>query len=127
MNVVRLNMEIPRAFSRKLPKILYLIIAALMFFWSAYVFIYGGGGALKRNQLKNEILRLRQDIENLKKEKEILEWKINNIESNPKFIETIAREMGYKKAGEVIFKLIKKEDLVKSGAAYRNNPQFNSK
>lgn len=120
-------MEFPGLVKKRLPKLLYIIIATIMIIWSGYLFIYGGGGALKRNQLRNEISRLKLDIENLKKEKEILEWKINNIENNPNFIETIAREMGYKKPGEIIFKLIKKEELIKENSAYRNTPQLRSR
>jgi cell division protein FtsB len=94
----------------KLQLIIYCIIF-LIAFWISYIIIYGNGGIVKRNKMTRELRVLEAEIEQLKKEKETLSWEIKNLKSNKFYIESVARDLGYKQEGEIIFKFVEKENL----------------
>jgi cell division protein FtsB len=94
----------------KLQLIIYCIIF-LIAFWISYIIIYGNGGIVKRNKMTRELRVLEAEIEQLKKEKETLSWEIKNLKSNKSYIESVARDLGYKQEGEIIFKFVEKENL----------------
>jgi cell division protein FtsB len=94
----------------KLQLIIYCIIF-LIAFWISYIIIYGNGGIVKRNKMTRELRVLEAEIEQLKKEKETLSWEIKNLKSNKSYIGSVARDLGYKQEGEIIFKFVEKENL----------------
>jgi len=94
----------------KLQLIIYCIIF-LIAFWISYIIIYGNGGIVKRNKMTRELRVLEAEIEKLKKEKETLSWEIKNLKSNKSYIGSVARDLGYKQEGEIIFKFVEKENL----------------
>ena len=94
----------------KLQLIIYCIIF-LIAFWISYIIIYGNGGIVKRNKMTRELRVLEAEIEQLNKEKETLSWEIKNLKSNKSYIESVARDLGYKQEGEIIFKFVEKENL----------------
>ena len=91
---------------------IHLIIYFIFFlfaFWIIYIVINGNGGIVNREKLERELLILEEEIQELKKDKERLVWEINNLRSNRPYIEAFAREIGFKREGEIIFKFVKKE------------------
>lgn len=61
--------------------------------------------------MTRELRVLEAEIEQLKKEKETLSWEIKNLKSNKSYIGSVARDLGYKQEGEIIFKFVEKENL----------------
>ena len=88
--------------------IIYFIFL-LFAFWISYIIIYGNGGIIKRGKIGRDLQILEAEIYELGKEKKMLKWEIKNLRSNKSYIEAFARELGYKREGEVIFKFVKKK------------------
>lgn len=89
--------------------ILYLILILSMI-WVSYIIVWGKGGLVKRRDLENQILNLEEEIRRLRLQEELLDIHIKNLKENRKYIEGYARELGYKKEGEVIFKFVEKNE-----------------
>jgi cell division protein FtsB len=89
--------------------ILYLILILSMI-WVSYIIVWGKGGLVERKNLENQILSLEEEVHRLKLQEELLDIHIRNLKENRKYIEGYARELGYKKEGEVIFKFVQKNE-----------------
>jgi cell division protein FtsB len=87
-----------------------IIISAI---WVSYIIIYGRGGVVKRRELDRQVLLLQAEIQELQNEKKIVERAIVNMKDNPRYIEGFARELGYRREGEIIFKFIEKSEQFK--------------
>jgi cell division protein FtsB len=83
-----------------------LIVIAI---WISYIIVYGKGGIVKRNNLENEIVELQREIEELEIENGMIDIKIQSMRENRRAIESYARELGYRKEGESIYKFIERE------------------
>ncbi len=93
--------------------LLIYILIILSAIWISYTIIYGRGGIVKRRELDRQVRQLQDEIEELKDEKKIIENAIVNMKDNTRYIEGFARELGYKREGEIIFKFIEKSDQYK--------------
>lgn len=96
-----------RVTGNRLQLIIYLLFF-LFAFWIVYIIIYGNGGIVKREKIEKELRVLEEEIYGLERTRERLDWEIKNLRSNRSYIEAYAREIGFKKRGEIIFKFVKK-------------------
>ncbi len=90
---------------------LHIVIYFIFFlfsFWIVYIIIYGNGGIIKRENMRRELQVIEEEISLLKTEKERLSWEIESLKNDREYAEAYARELGFKKRGEVIFKFIKR-------------------
>jgi len=85
------------------------MVLSLVIFWMGYSIINGKGGLVKKNLLEQKITVLESEIKELELENTLLDIKIKNLKSNKKFIQGYARELGYKREGDIIYKFIKKD------------------
>ena len=88
----------------------FYVIFSLFAFWIGYIIIYGNGGINNRRKAALELQVLEQNIEELEQKRKLVEWEIENIRSNRAYIESYARELGYRKDGEIIFRFMKKKE-----------------
>jgi cell division protein FtsB len=65
--------------------------------------IFGTHGFLALRQEKKEVESLRQQIQQLQHENEQLDKRIKALQSDPKAIEGLAREMNLVRPGEIIY------------------------
>jgi cell division protein FtsB len=89
---------------------MHLVVYFIFFlfsFWIVYIIIYGNGGIIKRENMRRELQVLEEEIRLLKTEKQRLSWEIESLKTNRVYVEAYARELGFKKRGEVIFKFIR--------------------
>lgn len=78
--------------------------------WISYLILWGKGGIVERKGLEREILLLEDEIQELRLKQDLLDIHIRNSKENRKYIEGYARQLGYKKEGEVIFKFVEKKE-----------------
>ena len=90
--------------------LVFYVIFFLFAFWIGYIIIYGNGGINNRRKAALEIQVLVNDIKELEQKKKLIEWEIENMRSNRLYIESYARELGYRKNGEIIFRFMKKKE-----------------
>ena len=90
--------------------LVFYVTFSLFAFWIGFVIIYGNGGVNNRRKASLELQVLEEDIKNLEQERKLLEWEIEKIRSNRVYIESFARELGYRKNGEIIFRFMKKQE-----------------
>ena len=88
----------------------YILIGAL----AVYVFGFSNSGIIKRLQLEDKLNQLTKEFEEIKTENKQLKSQLHRIVNDPSYIEDLARSLGYKKAGEKIYKFV-------SGATNRTN------
>jgi len=91
---------------------LHLFVYFIFFlfsFWIVYIIIYGNGGIISRENMSRELQVLEEEISLLRTEKEKLGWEIESLKSNRAYVEAYARELGFKKSGEVIFKFMRRD------------------
>lgn len=82
----------------------FLIVFALSM---GYLIVYGRGGLVAVRKIEKDVGLLEEEIQQLEQENERLEWEVKSLRNNPEYIEGLAREMGYKKRGEIIFRFIR--------------------
>ena len=88
-------------------KILLGLLGLVIVIWFLFIDVYSLKTRWDLSQQKKELI---QKTEELKNESEILEQNIQNLKKNPNLIEKIAREeYGMKKPGERVYKIKKKE------------------
>lgn len=91
----------------------FYVIFLLFAFWVGYIIINGNGGINNRRKVSRELYLLETEIQKLEQESKMLEWEIENLRSNKSYIESFARELGYKKKGEIIFRFMKNKNIGK--------------
>lgn len=79
------------------------IVIALSFYF-LLTFIYGEKGLIRYMDLKDKRVDLEAEIRSMHVENELLRQRNNRLMKDPNAVEDLAREMGYKKDGEIIFK-----------------------
>jgi cell division protein FtsB len=87
---------------------LYLALL-LVVLWASFVILFGKGGVVKRRAVEKELALVEEEIRSLEEEKALTELRLANLQDNTRFIEGYARELGYKKPGEIIFKFIRRQ------------------
>jgi cell division protein FtsB len=97
-----------RALYRNLNTIIYVSLI-LLAVWVSFIIVYGKGGIVKRKNLEAEILTLEEEIRSLENERALRDLDIQNFRDNRRYIEGYARELGYRKEGEIIYKFIERE------------------
>jgi cell division protein FtsB len=90
--------------------LVFYVIFSLFAFWIGYIIIYGNGGINNRRKAALELQVLEDNIKELEQKRKQVEWEIENIRSNRAYIESYARELGYRKNGEIIFRFMKKKE-----------------
>ena len=80
----------------------FIVIALSCYF--VLTFIYGEKGFIRYMELKDKRAELEAEIRSMQVENEMLGQRNNKLMKDPFAIEDIAREMGYKKDDEIIFK-----------------------
>ncbi len=88
-----------------------IIYIALIVFaiWISYIIVYGNGGIVKRGNLETEIISLQREIRELENSSGMIDIVIQNMRENERYIEGYARELGYRREGETIYKFIERE------------------
>ena len=83
------------------------LLGLVIVIWFLFIDVYSLKTRWELGQQKKELI---QKTEELKTESEVLEQNIQNLKKNPNLIEKIAREeYGMKKQGERVYKIKKKE------------------
>jgi cell division protein FtsB len=92
---------------RYLQYIIYIVIL-LFIGWLGYTIVYGKGGIIERSETNRSLALLEEDIDTLEHEIEKIDLEIKSFKDNRKLIEGLAREYGYKREGELIFRFLPK-------------------
>ena len=87
-----------------LKKILFILIIIALSTYFISLFIYGDKGIIRYIELKDKKIELQAEIRSMKEENEMLGQRNHKLMKDPHAIEDLAREMGYKKDDEIIFK-----------------------
>lgn len=87
-----------------------LLYAALLLLacWVCYAMVWGKGGLVRRREAAAELASLEAEIIQLEREIERTNVHLRNLRSNQRYLLGYARELGYRRPDEVIFKFIKK-------------------
>jgi cell division protein FtsB len=97
-----------RLLTKNLNTIVYVVLI-LLSLWVSYLIIYGRGGIVRRRSLEAEIHTLQREIDDLHRESDYLDVALRNLTDNVRYIEGYARELGYRKPGETIYKFIERD------------------
>jgi cell division protein FtsB len=81
----------------------------LFAFWVAFALVYGKGGVIARKNVLGQIARLKAEIARLESGTRHLDGRIENLKTNRHTVESHARELGFKKEGETIYRFLKKQ------------------
>ena len=90
----------------RLNTIVYSVIF-LVTLWIIYIMFFGKGGILERKKIIKEIGVLQSEIQSLKNEKLRLKWEIDNLKKSGDYTISIAHSYGYRFEDEIIFKFMK--------------------
>lgn len=93
---------------KHLNTIIYIALIVLAI-WISYIIVYGKGGIVKRRNLETEIISLQREIGELENSSGMIDIVIQNMRENERYIEGYARELGYRREGETIYKFIERE------------------
>jgi cell division protein FtsB len=88
--------------------IIYIVLI-LFIGWLGYTVIYGKGGIIERRETQRNLSLLEEDINSLEHEIERIDLDIKNLKSNRKYVISLARELGYKQDGEIIFRFLQRD------------------
>ena len=97
--------------SRPIGTQVHLVIFGIFFlfaFWVAFALVYGRGGIIVRKKLLRDIDRLQAEVHRMDERSKHLDIQIETMRRNRRTIEAFAREIGYKRDGEIIFRFMKK-------------------
>jgi cell division protein FtsB len=94
---------------RYLQYIIYIVIL-LFIGWLGYAIIYGKGGIIERSETQRSLVLLEEDIDTLEHKIEKIDLEIKSFKDNRKLIAGLAREYGYKREGELIFRFLPKRN-----------------
>jgi cell division protein FtsB len=93
----------------KRAQLAFFFVFFLFAFWVAYAFVYGKGGVIERKKVMVRIELLRDEIEQLESGSRHLDRRIENLRTDSRAVESYARELGFKKEGEVVYRFLKKD------------------
>ncbi len=86
----------------------FFCVFLLFAFWFAYALVYGKGGAIERKKVLGQIDRLKAEIEQLESSSRYLDRRIENLRTDRRAVESYARELGFKKEGEIVYRFLRK-------------------
>jgi cell division protein FtsB len=101
----------------------FFCIFFLFAFWVAYALVYGKGGVIERKKVLGRIERLKAEIEQLESGSRHLDRRIENLKTDRRAVESYARELGFKKEGEVVYRFLKKAPQTENSQAGKANPE----
>ena len=78
--------------------------------WLGYTIVYGKGGIVERRRTERTLACLQTEIEALKHDIEMADKELSNLATSEKYTMQLARELGYKKDGETIFRFLRKKE-----------------
>ena len=81
----------------------------LVSIWICWILVYGKSGIVSRRNLQQRISALQEEVVHLEREIDLADLELKNLKDNT-YIEGYARELGYKKKGEVIYKFMKRKN-----------------
>jgi cell division protein FtsB len=93
---------------KHLHTIIYVALIVLAV-WISYIIVYGRGGIVKRRGLESEIAELQREIHELEMSSGMIDVKIQSMHEDEASIRSYARELGYRREGETIYKFIERE------------------
>jgi len=89
---------------------IYLLIIAVTL-WIGYIMVYGKGGIVRRNELRKELAIISREIDELSSQKDKLQWEIEHLSNDERYIQGFAHDSGYRLEDEMIFKFIERDKL----------------
>ena len=93
---------------KNLSTIIYVALIVLAV-WISYIIVYGKGGIVRRRNLESEIVELQREIHELEINSGMIDIRIQSMRENERSIQSYARELGYRREGESIYKFIERE------------------
>jgi cell division protein FtsB len=93
---------------KHLNTIIYIALIVLAI-WISYIIVYGKGGIVKRRNLETEIISLQREIRELENSSGMIDIVIQNMREKERYVEGYARELGYRREGETIYKFVERE------------------
>ena len=88
-----------------------VVVLMLVFLaWLGYTVVYGKGGIIERKKTERTLARLEEEIEQLEHDIGKADFELRNLAGNKKYLTQLARELGYRKEGETIFRFLRKKD-----------------
>ena len=98
--------------NRKFLSIIVYTVMLIFLAWLGYTVVYGKGGIVERRSTEQTLARLEEEIELLEREIERADIELRNIRGNKRYLAQLARELGYKYDGELIFRFMRKKETV---------------
>jgi cell division protein FtsB len=93
----------------KKSRIAFFGVFLLFAFWVAFALVYGKGGMIARKKVLGQIERLKTEIVQLENGSRYLDRRIENLRTDRHTVESYARELGFKKEGETVYRFLKKQ------------------
>ncbi len=90
--------------SRKVRSLIFLTLGILFFIYLSLSLVFGENGLLRYLKLQKETRGLRSEINVIELQDDNIERHIDSLENDPDLIEELAREQGFAREGELIFK-----------------------
>ena len=78
--------------------------------WLGYTVVYGKGGIVERRMTERTLADLEEEIEVLERHIERADLELLNLRSNERYLTQLARNLGYRHEGEIIFRFLRKKD-----------------
>ena len=97
---------------RNKPVLTVLVNIAIFGFlaWLGFAVVHGNGGILERRKTERVIARLENEIDMLEHEIARTDLAISNLKHNRRHLTQLARELGYMRQGETIYRFMSKKD-----------------
>ena len=89
---------------KKVRGLIFLSLGILFFIYLSLSLIFGENGLLRYMHLQKETMELRAEIKAIQAQDDDMERHIDSLENDPELIEKLARDQGFVKDGELIFK-----------------------
>ena len=89
---------------KKIRGVIILSLGILFFIYLSLSLVFGENGLIRYMHLLKETKDLRAEINTIQTKDDDIERHIDSLENDPELIEKLAREQGFIKEGELIFK-----------------------
>jgi cell division protein FtsB len=89
---------------KKIRGVIILSLGILFFIYLSLSLVFGENGLLRYMHLLKETKDLRAEINTIQTHDDDMERHIDSLENDPELIEKLARDQGFIKEGELIFK-----------------------
>lgn len=92
--------------------IIVYIVMLVFLAWLGYTVVYGNGGIIERRRTERTLTSLEEEIAALESDIERADLELRNLKSNRKYLTMLARELGYRHEGELIFRFMRKKETL---------------